>query len=111
MERRGRKESIITLTIMFIIAAVIVSWLSGLWSCETGRKELTDEERLTISDYVNSISVLVQKSNKVSYKFFNTMAKIKELSREDLDSELLEIIEESKVILENSRELNPTEFF
>lgn len=111
MERRGRKESIITLTIMFIIAAVIVSWLSGLWSCETGRKELTDEERLTISDYVNSISVLVQQSNKVSYKFFNTMAKAKELSREDLDSKLLEIIEESKVILENSRELNPPEFF
>ena len=94
---------------MFIIAAVIVSWLSGLWSCETGRKELTDEERLTISDYVNSISVLVQQSNKVSYKFFNTIAK--ELSSEDLDSKLLEIIEESKVILENSRELNPPEFF
>lgn len=111
MERRGRKESIITLTIMFIIAIVIVSWLSGLWSFETGRKELTDEERLTISDYVNSISVLVQQSNKVSYKFFNTMAKAKELSREDLDSKLLEIIEESKVILENSRELNPPEFF
>lgn len=96
---------------MFIIAIVIVSWLSGLWSCETGRKELTDEERLTISDYVNSISVLVQQSNKVSYKFFNTIAKAKELSREDLDSKLLEIIEESKVILENSRELNPPEFF
>ncbi|PIU28165.1 MAG: hypothetical protein COT09_06020 [Candidatus Hydromicrobium americanum] len=111
MERRGRKESIITLTIMVIIAIVIVSWLSGLWSCETGRKELTDIERLTISDYVNSISVLVQQSNKVSYKFFNTMTKTKELSREDLDSELLEIIEESKVILENSRELNPPEFF
>jgi len=111
LERRGRKESIITLTIMVIIAIVIVSWLSGLWSCETGRKELTDIERLTISDYVNSISVLVQQSNKVSYKFFNTMTKTKELSREDLDSELLEIIEESKVILENSRELNPPEFF
>jgi len=111
LERRGRKESIITLTIMIIIAAVIVSWLSGLWSCETGRKELTDIERLNISDYVNSISVLVQQSNKVSYKFFNTMTKTKELSREDLDSELLEIIEDSKVILENSRELNPPEFF
>jgi len=111
LERRGRKESIITLTIMIIIAAVIVSWLSGLWSCEAGRKDLTDEERLTISDYVNSISVLVQQSNKVSYKFFNTMTKTKELSREDLDSELLEIIEDSKVILENSRELNPPEFF
>jgi len=113
LERRGRKESIITLTIMFIIAAVIVSWLSGLWSCETGRKELTDEERLNIRDYVESVAVLVQQSNNVSYKFFNTMAKAKELSisREDLDSELLEIIEESKVILENSRELNPPEFF
>jgi len=39
------------------------------------------------------------------------MTKTKELSREDLDSELLEIIEDSKVILENSRELNPPEFF
>lgn len=96
---------------MFIIAAVIVSWLSGLWSCEAGRKDLTDEERLKIRDYVNSVSVLVQQSNKVSYKFFNTMEKVKELSREDLDSKLLEIIEESKVILENSRELNPPEFF
>jgi len=111
LERRGRKESIITLTIMIIIVIVIVSWLSGLWSCEAGRKDLTDEERLNIRDYVNSVSVLVQKSNKVSYKFFNTMAKTKELSREDMDSELLEIIEESKVILENSRELTPPEFF
>ncbi len=96
---------------MIIIVIVIVSWLSGLWSCETGRKDLTDEERLNIRDYVNSVAVLVQKSNKVSYKFFNTMAKTKELSREDMDSELLEIIEESKVILENSRELKPPEFF
>lgn len=111
MERRGRKETIITLIIMIIIVIVIVSWLSGLWSCEAGRKDLTDEERLNIRDYVNSVAVLVQKSNKVSYKFFNTIAKAKELSREDLDSELLEIIEESKVILENSRELNPPEFF
>ncbi len=111
MERRGRRETIITLIIMIIIAVVIVSWLSGLWSCEAGRKELTDVERLTISDYVNSVSVLVQQSNKVSYKFFNTMDRAKELSREDLDSELLEIIEESKVILENSTGLNPPEFF
>lgn len=111
MERRGRRETVIILIIMIIIAVVIVSWLSGLWSCGTGRKELTDVERLTISDYVNSISVLVQQSNKVSYKFFNTMDRAKELSREDLDSELMEIIEESKVILENSRELNPPEFF
>ena len=56
---------------MIIIVIVIVSWLSGLWSCEAGRKDLTDEERLNIRDYVNSVSVLVQKSNKVSYKFFN----------------------------------------
>ncbi|HEY4695657.1 MAG TPA: hypothetical protein VIH13_02095, partial [Candidatus Hydromicrobium sp.] len=111
MERRGRRETIITLIIMIIIAVVIVSWLSGLWSCEAGRKELTDAERMTISDYVNSVSVLVQQSNKVSYKFFNTMDRAKELSREDLDSELLEIIEESKVILENSTGLNPPEFF
>ncbi|MFA5015391.1 MAG: hypothetical protein WC549_07615, partial [Actinomycetota bacterium] len=111
MERRGKRETIITLIIMVIIAVVIVSWLSGLWSCESGRKELTDEERLTISDYVNSVSVLVQQSNRVSVKFFNTMDRARELSREDLDSELLEIIEESRVILENSKGLNPPEFF
>ncbi len=96
---------------MIIIAVVIVSWLSGLWSCESGRKELTDVERLTISDYVNSVSVLVQQSNRVSVKFFNTMDRARELSREDLDSELLEIIEESRVVLENSKGLNPPEFF
>lgn len=96
---------------MVIIAVVIISWLSGLWSCEAGRRELTDKERLTISDYVNSVSVLVQQSNKVSNKFFNTVDRAKELSREDLDSELLGIIEESKIILDNSRELNPPEFF
>ncbi|MFA5015580.1 MAG: hypothetical protein WC549_08590 [Actinomycetota bacterium] len=111
MERRGKRETIITLIIMVIIAVVIVSWLSGLWSCESGRKELTDEERLTISDYVNSVSVLVQQSNRISVKFFNTMDRARELSREDLDSELLEIIEESRVILENSKGLNPPEFF
>lgn len=111
MERRGKRETIITLIIMIIIAVVIVSWLSGLWSCESGRKELTDVERLTISDYVNSVSVFVQQSNRVSVKFFNTMDRARELSREDLDSELLEIIEESRVILENSKGLNPPEFF
>jgi len=111
LERRGKRETIITLIIMVIIAVVIVSWLSGLWSCESGRKELTDEERLTISDYVNSVSVLVQQSNRISVKFFNTMDRARELSREDLDSELLEIIEESRVILENSKGLNPPEFF
>lgn len=111
MERRGRKESIITLVIMFIIAMVIISWLSGLWSCESGRKELTEKERLTISDYINSVSVLVQQSNKVSYKFFNLLDKAKDLNREDLDSELLAIIEESELVLDNSRELVPPESF
>ena len=111
MERKGRRESIITLIIMIIIAVVIVSWLSGLWSCESGRKELTDVERLTISDYVNSISVLIQQSNKISYEFFNVLDRAKEMTREDLDGELLKIIEESKVVLENSEELIPPEFF
>jgi len=111
LERRGRKESIITLVIMFIIAMVIVSWLSGLWSCETGRKELTKEERLTISDYINSISVLVQQSNKISYKFFNLLDKAREMSREDLNTELLAIIEDSEVVLDNSNALVPPESF
>jgi len=111
LERRGRREIIITLIIMIIIAAVIVSWLSGLWSCEAGRVDLTDEERLTISDYINSVSVLVQQSNRVSYKFFNVLDKARELSREDIDSELLEIIEENKVVLANCKELSPPEFF
>ncbi len=96
---------------MFIIAMVIVSWLSGLWSCETGRKELTKEERLTISDYINSISVLVQQSNKISYKFFNLLDKAKEMSREDLNTELLAIIEDSEVVLDNSSGLVPPESF
>ena len=111
MERRGKKESIITLIIMFIIAAVIVSWITGLWSCDIGRKDLTEEQRLTISDYINSVSVLVQQSNKVSYNFFNTVNKIKEVSREELDRELLDVIEESRIILENSKEINPPESF
>lgn len=107
MERRGKKESIITLIIMFIIAAVIVSWITGLWSCDIGKKDLTEEQRLTISDYINSVSVLVQQSNKVSYNFFNTVNKVKEVSREELDRELLDVIEESRIILENSIEVNP----
>jgi hypothetical protein len=111
VERRGKKESIITLIIMFIIAAVIVSWITGLWSCDIGRKDLTEEQRLTISDYINSVSVLVQQSNKVSYNFFNTVNKVKEVSREELDKELLDIIEESRIILENSTEINPPEGF
>lgn len=111
MEHRGRKESIITLIIMIIVAAVIVSWITGLWSCESGRRDLTEEEKLTISDYINSVSVLVQQSNKVSYNFFNTINKVKDVSREELDSELLEIIEGSRVLLQNAEELNPPEGF
>lgn len=111
MERRGRKESIITLIIMIIIAVVIVSWLSGLWSCENGRKELTDIERLTISDYVNSTSVLIQQSNKTSYKFFTILDRASETTRENLDGELLDVIEESKLVLERCRELVPPDSF
>ncbi len=111
LEHRGRKESIITLIIMIIVAAVIVSWITGLWSCEAGRKDLTKEQRLTISDYINSVSVLVQQSNKVSYDFFNIINKVKDITREELDKELLDIIEESRVILQNSNELNPPEGF
>jgi hypothetical protein len=111
VERKGKKESIITLIIMFIIAAVIVSWITGLWSCDIGRKDLTEEQRLTISDYINSVSVLVQQSNKISYNFFNTVNKVKEVSREELDKELLDIIEESRIILENSKEINPPQDF
>jgi len=96
---------------MIIIAAVIISWLSGLWSCEAGRVELSDEERLTISNYVNSVSIYVQQSNRVSYRFFNVLEQAKNLSREDLESELLDIIEENKVILANCKELRPPEFF
>jgi hypothetical protein len=111
LERRGRREIIITLIIMIIIAAVIISWLSGLWSCEAGRVELSDEERLTISNYVNSVSIYVQQSNRVSYTFFNVLEQAKNLSREDLETELLDIIEENKIILANCQELRPPEFF
>lgn len=96
---------------MIIIAVVIVSWLTGLWSCETGRKDLSEEEKLGIADYVNSVSVLIQQSNKISFNFFITLEKIKDISREELDETLLGIIEESKVILENCKELNPPENF
>jgi len=111
LERRGRKESVIILIIMIIIAAVIVSWISGLWSCEAGRRELTEDERLSIADYVNSISVLVQQSNKVSFDFFMTLDRVRNISREELDSRLLDIIEESMIIVENTKELNPPENF
>jgi len=111
LERRGKRESVIILIIVLIIAAVIVSWLTGLWSCETGRKDLTEEERLTIADYVNSISVLVQHSNKISINYFITLDSIKDITREELDNNLSEIIEESRIILENCEELYPPEFF
>jgi hypothetical protein len=111
LEHRGRKESIITLIVMIIVAAVIVSWITGLWSCEAGKKDLTKEQRLTISDYINSVSVLVQQSNKLSYDFFNTVDIVEDISREELDAELLEIIEGSRIILQNSNELNPPEGF
>lgn len=96
---------------MLVIASVIVSWLSGLWSCRIGRKDLTEEERLSIADYINSISVLVQHSNKTSVNFFLTLDKIKDISREELDSKLSEIIEDSRITLENCEELRPPEFF
>ena len=92
---------------MIIIAAVIVSWLSGLWSCEAGRKDLTEEERLTIADYINSVSVLVQHSNKISVNFFTTLNKVKELPKAELETNLAQYIEESQVILENTQEINP----
>jgi hypothetical protein len=111
LEHKGRKESVITLIILVIVAAVIVSWIAGLWSCESGRRDLTEEERLTISDYINSVSVLVQQSNKLSYEFFNTISSVKEVSREELDAGLLEIIEESRVLLQNTEELNPPQGF
>lgn len=111
LERRGRRDAIIILILMIIIAAVITSWLTGLWSCESGRKDLTEKERLTIADYINSISVLVQHSNKISLNFFTTLNKIKDISKEELDANLAQSIEESSIILENGREINPPEFF
>ena len=96
---------------MIIIAAVIVSWMTGLWSCEAGRKDLTEEEKLTIADYINSISVLVQHSNKVSVNFFTALNKIKDITKDELDSNLSQMIEESRVIYENSQEINPPLLF
>jgi len=93
LERRGRRDAIIILILMIIIAAVITSWLTGLWSCESGRKDLTEKERLTIADYINSISVLVQHSNKISLNFFTTLNKIKDISKEELDANLAQSIE------------------
>ncbi len=96
---------------MIIVAAVIVSWLTGLWSCESGRKDLSEEEKLSIADYVNSVSVLIQQSNKISFNFFITIEKVEDISREELDDTLSEIIEESKVVSENCKELNPPQNF
>ena len=107
MERRSRKEPVITLIIMIIIAAVIVSWLTGLWSCESGKKNLNDQTKLSIADYVNSVSVLIQHSNKTSVNFFILLGKIKDISREELDKSLSDITEESKISLQNCMEMNP----
>ncbi|MCL5069434.1 MAG: hypothetical protein M1308_00825 [Actinobacteria bacterium] len=111
MERRGRKEAVIILILMIIIAIVIASWLTGLWSCDKGRSDLTEKEKLSIADYINSISVLIQHSNKVSVNFFSTLNKAKDTSKEELDADLSKDLEESKVIMENSLEINPPDFF
>jgi hypothetical protein len=107
LERRSRKEPVITLIIMIIIAAVIVSWLTGLWSCGNGKKNLNEQKKLSIADYVNSTSVLIQQSNKTSVNFFILLDKIKDISREELDKSLSDIAEESKINLQNSSEMNP----
>ncbi len=96
---------------MIIIAAVITSWITGLWSCEAGRKDLTEKEKLTIADYINSISVLTQHSNKVSINFFTTLNKIKETSKPEIELNLAQSVEESLVIYQNCQEINPPEFF
>lgn len=92
---------------MIIIAVVITSWITGLWSCEAGRKDLTEKEKLSIADYINSISVLTQHSNKVSINFFTTLNKIKETSKPEIDLSLSQHIEESLVIYQNCQEINP----
>jgi hypothetical protein len=107
LERKSRKEPVITLIIMIIIAAVIVSWLTGLWSCGNGKKNLNEQKKLSIADYVNSVSVLIQHSNKTSINFFILLGKIKDISREELDKSLSDISEESKINLQNSMEMNP----
>jgi hypothetical protein len=107
LERRSRKEPVITLIIMVIIAAVIVSWLTGLWSCSNGKKNLNEQKKLSIAEYVNSTSVLIQQSNKTSVNFFILLGKIKDISREELEKSLSDIAEESKINLQNSQEMNP----
>lgn len=96
---------------MIIIAAVIVSWITGLWSCENGKKNLNENKKLSIADYINSVSVLIQHSNKTSVNFFILLDKIKDISREELDKSLSDIIEESKISLQNAQEMNPPASF
>lgn len=96
---------------MIIIAAVITSWITGLWSCEAGRKDLTEKEKLTIADYINSISVLTQHSNKISINFFTTLNKIKETSKPEIELSLAQAVEESLVVYQNCQEINPPEYF
>jgi hypothetical protein len=111
LERRGRKEAVIILILMIIIAVVIASWLTGLWSCDKGKSDLTEKEKLSIADYINSISVLIQHSNKVSVNFFSTLNKAKDISKEELEADLSKALEESTVILENCQEINPPDYF
>ena len=109
--KRSKKEPIITLVVLLIIAAVIVSWVTGLWSCDNGRRVLTDQERLTIADYINSSSVLIQHSNRTAMNFDLLLSKVKDISREELDQSLADIIEESKITVQNSQEIYPPEMF
>ncbi|MCL4416365.1 MAG: hypothetical protein M1475_01240 [Actinobacteria bacterium] len=111
MERRSIKEPVITLIIMIIIAAVIISWLTGLWSCDNGRKNLNEQKKLSIADYVNSASVLIQHSNKTSVDFFILLSQIKDISREELDKNLSDITEESRISLQSCLEMNPPASF
>jgi len=111
LEGRGRRDVIIILILLIIISIVIVSWLSGLWSCGINKKFLTDKEKLTIADYINSVSVLVQHSNKISINFFTTINKFKDLSNEEIEQNLSDTIEESRIVYENSIEMNPPQYF
>ncbi|MDD3520680.1 MAG: hypothetical protein PHU65_05520 [Actinomycetota bacterium] len=111
MEKKSRKEPIITLIIMLIIAAVIVSWITGLWSCENGKKNLNEQTKLSIADYINSVSVLIQHSNKTAVNYFILLNQVKDITREELDKNLSDIIEESKINLQNCQEMNPPESF
>ncbi len=111
MEGRGRRDVIIILILLIIIALVIISWISGLWSCDINKKVLTNKEKLTIADYINSVSVLVQYSNKLSINFFTTLNKYKDLTSKEVDTSLNQLIEESKILEENSKEINPPQYF